>query len=77
MIRFNFRRKPKKEDEFASQVVEIIEEKLEDMNIKIPNKIIDANNKEVKLKEELRKELTYEIADFIVANRKVLLRGVV
>ena len=76
MIRFNFRKKLIKEDEFASQIVEILEEKLDDMKIKIPKKIQDANNEQVKLKESLRKELIYEIADFIVANRKVLLSKV-
>lgn len=76
MIRFNFRKKLIKEDEFASQIVEILEEKLDDMKIKVPRKIQDENNEQVKLKEELRKELIYEITDFIMANKKVLLSKV-
>ena len=39
MIRFNFRKKLIKEDEFASQIVEILEEKLDDMKIKVKRRI--------------------------------------
>ena len=35
MIRFNFRKKLIKEDEFASQIVEILEEKLDDVGITV------------------------------------------
>ena len=72
MILFNFKKNLKREEEFASQVVEILEEKLEEMYVNVPTEILDVNETSVKLRADLRQELVYEIVDFISANKKVL-----
>lgn len=69
-INFTHKRKQKTDDEFASEVVEILEEKLEDMKIKLPLKVLEKDNHQVKFREDLRKELVYEISDFISCNKK-------
>lgn len=76
MILFNFKKKLKREEEFASQVVEILEEKLEEMYVNVPTEILDVNETSVKLRADLRQELVYEIVDFISANKKVLVKKV-
>ena len=48
------------EREFASEIVEIFEEKLEELDITLPN-----------LKANVRKELISEIEDFIYINKRV------
>ena len=49
------------EREFASEIVEIFEEKLEELDITLPN-----------IKAQVRKELISEIEDFIYINKRVL-----
>lgn len=49
------------EKEFASEIVEIFEEKLEELDITLPN-----------IKANVRKELISEIEDFIYINKRVL-----
>lgn len=49
------------EREFASEIVEIFEEKLEELDITLPN-----------IKANVRKELISEIEDFIYINKRVL-----
>lgn len=49
------------EREFASEIVEIFEEKLEELDISLPN-----------IKANIRKELISEIEDFIYINKRVL-----
>lgn len=49
------------EREFASEIVEIFEEKLEELDISLPN-----------IKANIRKELISEIEDFICINKRVL-----
>ncbi|HJJ12544.1 MAG TPA: hypothetical protein OIM48_04495 [Clostridiaceae bacterium] len=49
------------EREFASEIVEIFEEKLEELDISLPN-----------IKSNIRKELISEIEDFIYINKRVL-----
>lgn len=76
MIRINFKRKICKEEEFASEVLEILEEKLEEMKIKVPSNMLDANHEQTRFREDLRKQLVCEIADFIAINKKVLAKKV-
>lgn len=75
MIRINLKRKICKE-EFASEVLEILEEKLEEMKIKVPSNMLDANHEQTRFREDLRKELVCEIADFIAINKKILAKKV-
>lgn len=49
------------EREFASEIVEIFEEKLEELDISLPN-----------IKSNIRKELISEIENFIYINKRVL-----
>ena len=49
------------EREFSSEIVEIFEEKLEELDISLPN-----------IKSNIRKELISEIEDFIYINKRVL-----
>ena len=49
------------EREFASEIVEIFEEKLEELDISLPN-----------IKSNIRKEFISEIEDFIYINKRVL-----
>lgn len=78
MLKINFKRKRKQQidNEFASEVVEILEEKLDDMNIKPPLKMLDKENEQVKFRKDLRQELVYEISDFISHNKKNLIKKV-
>ncbi len=69
-INFTHKKKQKTDDEFASEVVEILEEKLDDMKINLPLKILEKDNHQVKFRKDLRKELVYEISDFISCNKK-------
>lgn len=70
MIQIVFKNKKKIKKELASEIVEILEEKLDEMNIKVPYNVRDCKEEQVKFREDLRKELVYEIADFISINKK-------
>lgn len=72
MLKINFTHKKKRrtDDEFASEVVEILEEKLDEMKIKLPLKMLDKENEQIKFRKDLRKELVYEISDFISCNKR-------
>lgn len=72
MIQVVFKNKKKIKKELASEIVEILEEKLDEMNIKVPDNVRDVNEEQVKFREDLRKELVYEIADFISMNKKAI-----
>lgn len=70
MIQVDFRNKKKIKEELASEIVEILEEKLDEMKIGVPKNVLDNKEDQVKIREDLRKELVYEIADFISMNKK-------
>lgn len=72
MIQVVFKNKKKIKKELASEIVEILEEKLDEMNIKVPDNVRDISEEQVKFREDLRKELVYEIADFISMNKKAI-----
>ena len=72
MIQVVFKNKKKIKKELAAEIVEILEEKLDEMNIKVPDNVRDVNEEQVKFREDLRKELVYEIADFISMNKKAI-----
>ena len=60
------------EREFASEIVEIFEEKLEELNVTLPGLICDNEDREARIKSKVKKELISEIEDFIYANKKML-----
>lgn len=71
-INFKKRRKRKSEDEFASEIVEIIEEKMEDaIKLDLPLEIVEVRDEQIKFREDLRKDLVYEISDFLHSNKKL------
>ncbi len=76
-MRINFkkrikRKKRKSEDDFASEIVEIIEEKMDDaMKLDLPLEILEVKDEQLKFREDLRKDLVYEISDFLHSNQKI------
>ena len=68
-------RKKKVRKELASEIVEILEEKLDEMEIEVPKNVLEMKDEQVKFKENFRKELVCEIADFISINKKALIKG--
>lgn len=64
------------EREVASQIVEIFEEKLEDLNVTLPEKIKDEDDKKLIIKGQIRKELISEVEDFIYINKRILLKNI-
>lgn len=73
MKKFKSKRKLRKE--LASEIVEILEEKLDEMEIEVPKNVLEMKDEQVKFKENFRKELVCEIADFISINKRSLLDG--
>lgn len=65
------------EREFASEIVEIFEEKLEELNVTLPGLICDNEDREARIKSKVKKELISEIEDFIYANKKTLFNKIV
>ena len=57
------------EKELASEIVEILEEKLDEKKVNLPQDMLEQNNDQVRFRKDLRKELVYEIEDFISINR--------
>ena len=62
--------------DFASEIVEIFEEKLDELNITLPGIIVNSEDKESRIKKKLRNELISEIEDFIYSNKKKLVKKV-
>ena len=60
------------EREFALEIVEIFEEKLEELNVTLPGLICDSEDRDARIKSKVKKELISEIEDFIYANKKIL-----
>lgn len=58
------------EREFASEIVEIFEEKLEELNVTLPGIIQDKDDKDSRIKNKIRNELISEIEDFVYINKK-------
>ncbi len=57
--------------EFASEIVEIFEEKLEELNVTLPG-IINKDDEDKRIKSKVRNELISEIEDFIYINKATL-----
>ncbi len=70
--KFNIFRKKDIEREFASEIVEIFEEKLENLNVTLPGLIKNDEDKDKRIKSRVKNELIAEIEDFLYANKNVL-----
>ena len=62
------------EREFASEIVEIFEEKLEELNVTLPGITKNSEDEERRIKTTVRNELIAEIEDFIYSNKKTLVK---
>ena len=69
------KRKKKVRKELASEIVEILEEKLDEIKIEVPKDVLEMKDDQVKFKGNFRKELVCEIADFISINKRVFSNG--
>ncbi|MCI8999686.1 MAG: hypothetical protein HFJ26_01815 [Clostridia bacterium] len=59
------------EREFALSIVEIFEEKLEELRVNLPEIV---KNEDTKIKDKVRNELVYEIENFVCMNKSVLVK---
>lgn len=62
--------------EFASEIVEIFEEKLSDLNVALPGITENEDDNNTKIKSKVKKELICEIEEFVSANKSKLLKKV-
>lgn len=62
------------ERQFASEIVEIFEEKLEELNITLPG--IVKNDEDKRIKSKVRNELISEIEDFVYSNKNTLAKKI-
>ena len=74
-MRINFKSKRRKKkkigNDLASEIVEIIEEKMDDvMKLNLPVEIVEVKDEQIKFREDLRKDLVYEISDFLYNKKK-------
>lgn len=70
---------PSKNDEtierqFASEIVEIFEEKLEELDVTLPGITKNSKDEERRIKTTVRNELIAEVEDFIYSNKKTLVK---
>lgn len=64
------------ENELASEIVEIFEEKLDELNISLPGVDVNQYDKNARIKTKLKKELIYEIEMLIYLNKDNLIKNV-
>ena len=64
------------ENELASEIVEIFEEKLDELNISLPGVDVNQYDKNARIKTKLKKELIYEIEMLIYLNKNNLIKNV-
>ena len=65
-----------KDKEFASEIVEIFEEKLSDFNVTLPGITEQEEDNNLKIRSKVKNDLICEIEDFISANKSKLLKKV-
>lgn len=58
--------------DFASEIVEIFEEKLEELKITLPGITKNEDDEDKRIKSGVRNELICEIEEFVCANKNVL-----
>lgn len=62
--------------EISSEIVEIFEEKLNDLNVTLLGITENEDDNNIKIKNKVKNELICEIEDFISANKSKLLKKV-
>ena len=62
------------ERQYAKEIVEIFEEKLEELNVTLPGITKNSEDEERRIKTTVRNELIAEIEDFIYSNKKTLVK---
>lgn len=62
--------------EFSSEIVEIFEEKLNNLNVTLSGITENEDDNNIKMKNKVKNELICEIEDFISANKSKLLKKV-
>lgn len=72
MIRTKRRKKGITEKEFAEEILEIFEERLDKLNISLPDKNRESNNTETRIYGSNYYDLRDEIEDLIYRNKKRL-----
>lgn len=65
-----------KDKEFASEIVEIFEEKLSDFNVTLPGVTENEEGNNLRIRSKVKNDLICEIEDFISANKSKLLKKV-
>ena len=65
-----------KDKEFASEIVEIFEEKLSDFNVTLPGITEQEEDNNLKIRSKVKNDLICEIEDFISVNKSKLLKKV-
>lgn len=65
-----------KDKEFASEIVEIFEEKLSDFNVTLPGITEHEEDNNLKIRSKVKNDLICEIEDFISANKSKLLKKI-
>ena len=58
------------ERQYAKEIVEIFEEKLDELNVSLPGVTKNSEDEERRIKTDLRNELVSEIDDFLCLNQK-------
>ena len=59
--------------DFASEIVEIFEEKLDELNVTLPGITMNEQDEDARIKGKVRNELIYEIEEFIYSNKNKLI----
>lgn len=59
------------ERQYAKEIVEIFEEKLDELNVSLPGVTKNSEDEERSIKTDLKNELVSEIEDFLCLNQKV------
>ena len=64
------------ERQFASEIVEIFEEKLEELNVTVPGIVKNESDEDKRIKSKVRNELISEIEDFVYSNKNTLAKKI-
>lgn len=72
MILFKTKKQRKTEQEFAAEILEIFEEKLEELNVTLPNSNREGKEDEARIFGSDYYDLEDRIAEFIRMNKKQL-----
>lgn len=62
--------------DFATEIVEIFEEKLDELNITLPGIVKKNDDEDCRIKRKIKNDLISEIEDFINGNKRKLIKNV-